>query len=104
MPEALGELTQSLPGVENGQLSTLWTDLCAAMLASVMSRVIDSALPLVPTLVAGGVLVGLHWLLTNLAYHTTWFGGPVKGHRVFLIKGTGCWKTTCTRRPSPRRT
>jgi len=44
------------------------------MLGSVMSRGIDGATPLLPTLVAGSVLLGLHWLLAVIAFRTDWFG------------------------------
>jgi uncharacterized membrane protein YcaP (DUF421 family) len=56
------------------------------MLGSVMSRAINSSAPLVPTLGAGVVLIGLHWLLSNVAFHTDWFGSVVKGEPVLLIK------------------
>jgi uncharacterized membrane protein YcaP (DUF421 family) len=32
------------------------------------------------------VLLGLHWLITFLAYHSDWFGPLVKGNPVLLIK------------------
>lgn len=58
----------------------------AIMLGSIMSRGIDGLSPLAPTIVAGAVLVGLHWLFAVIAYHTDWFGDWVKGHLVLLIK------------------
>lgn len=60
--------------------------LVAIMLGSVMSRAIDGSSPLVPTLVASAMLLGVHWLFAVLAWHTDWFGGWVKGHRLLLIK------------------
>jgi uncharacterized membrane protein YcaP (DUF421 family) len=56
------------------------------MLGSVMGRAINSSAPLVPTLVAGAVFVGLHWLLSVLAEHTAWFGAILKGNPILLIK------------------
>ena len=56
------------------------------MLGSVMSRGIVGSTPLLPTLVAGSVLLGLHWLLAVVAFHTGWFGPLIKGGRVLLIK------------------
>lgn len=60
--------------------------IVAIMLGSIMSRGINGSAPLVPTIVAGAALLGLHWLFAVIAYHTNWFGGLVKGHRVLLIK------------------
>jgi uncharacterized membrane protein YcaP (DUF421 family) len=51
-----------------------------------MSRAINGSAPFFPTLAAGAVLVGLHWLLAVLAFHIDWFGPFVKGNPVLLIK------------------
>jgi uncharacterized membrane protein YcaP (DUF421 family) len=56
------------------------------MLGSVMSRAINSSAPFFPTLVSGGVLIGMHWLFAVLAYHFRWFGPFVKGNAVLLIE------------------
>jgi uncharacterized membrane protein YcaP (DUF421 family) len=56
------------------------------MLGSVMSRAINGSAPFFPTLLAGFVLVGMHWLLATLAFHINWFGPFVKGNPVLLIK------------------
>lgn len=56
------------------------------MLGSVMSRAINGSAPFFPTLMAGVVLVGMHWILATLAYHISWFGPLVKGNAVLLIK------------------
>jgi uncharacterized membrane protein YcaP (DUF421 family) len=69
------------------------------MLGSVMSRGIDGATPLLPTLVAGSVLLGLHWLLAVIAFHTDWFGPLIKGGRTLLIKD-GKMQTEAMRRVS----
>lgn len=66
--------------------ATAFDVIVAIMLGSVMSRGIDGASPLVPTLVAGAVLLGMHWLLGVLAFHAGWFGPLVKGERLALIK------------------
>lgn len=66
--------------------ATAFDVIVAIMLGSVMSRGIDGASPLLPTLVAGAVLLGMHWLLGVLAFQTGWFGPLVKGERVTLIK------------------
>jgi len=66
--------------------ATAFDVIVAIMLGSVMSRGIDEASPLLPTVVAGVVLLGMHWLLGILAFHTNWFGPLIKGERVQLIK------------------
>lgn len=60
--------------------------IVSIMLGSVMSRAINGSAPLLPTLAAGAVLLGLHWLFTYLAFRTDWFGSIVKGNPVLLIK------------------
>ncbi len=60
--------------------------IVAIMLGSIMSRAINGSAPLVPTVAAGAVLLGLHWLFATLAFHTSWFGDLVKGRRVLLIE------------------
>jgi uncharacterized membrane protein YcaP (DUF421 family) len=57
------------------------------MLGSVMSRAINGSAPFVPTLAAGAVLVGAHWLLAVLAFRVSWVGSLVKGSPVPLIEG-----------------
>jgi uncharacterized membrane protein YcaP (DUF421 family) len=66
--------------------ATAFDVIVAIMLGSVMSRGIEGASPLLPTVIAGAVLVGMHWLLGVLAFHIGWFGPLVKGERVTLIK------------------
>lgn len=56
------------------------------MLGSIMSRAINGSAPFFPSLASGAVLVGMHWLLAVLAYHTDWVGPLVKGSRVLLIE------------------
>jgi uncharacterized membrane protein YcaP (DUF421 family) len=56
------------------------------MLGSVMGRAINGSAPFFPTLAAGAVLIGLHWLLAVIAFHIDWFGPFVKGNPVLLIK------------------
>ena len=66
--------------------ATAFDVIVAIMLGSVMSRGVDGASPLLPTVVAGAVLLGIHWFLGVVAFHTGWFGPLVKGERVALIK------------------
>src|SRR3569832_285999 len=55
------------------------------MLGSVMSRAINGSAPFLPTLVAGAVLIAMHWLLALLSFHLDWFGPLVKGSPALLI-------------------
>jgi uncharacterized membrane protein YcaP (DUF421 family) len=66
--------------------ATAFDVIVAIMLGSIMSRAIDGSSPFLPTLLTGGVLLGVHWLLALVAYHTEWFGNLIKGERVLLIK------------------
>jgi uncharacterized membrane protein YcaP (DUF421 family) len=66
--------------------ATAFDFIVAIMLGSVMSRAINGSAPFVPTLVAGTLLLGIHWLFARLAFKTSWFGQIVKGQRVLLIK------------------
>ncbi|MDQ3930817.1 MAG: DUF421 domain-containing protein [Chloroflexota bacterium] len=66
--------------------ATAFDVIVAIMLGSIMSRAVDGSSPFLPTLLTGGVLLGVHWLFALLAYHTGWFGNLVKGERVLLIK------------------
>jgi len=65
--------------------ATAFDVIVGIMLGSVMSRAINSSAPLVPTLAAGAVFVGLHWLLNTLAFHIDQFGAAVKGNPILLV-------------------
>ncbi|HET7563653.1 MAG TPA: YetF domain-containing protein [Gemmatimonadaceae bacterium] len=60
--------------------------IVAIMLGSIMSSAINGSAPFVPTIVAGAVLVGIHWLLAFLTARLGWFGPLVKGNRQLLIR------------------
>ena len=60
--------------------------IVAIMLGSIMSRAINGSGAFFPTLLAGSVLLAMHWLFAVLAFQTDWFGPFVKGQRVLLIK------------------
>src|SRR3712207_5169501 len=49
---------------------TAFDVIIGIMIGSVMSRAINGSAPFLPTLLGGVVLVGLHWLLAVLAFHT----------------------------------
>ncbi len=65
---------------------TAFDIITAIMIGSIMSRAITGSSPLLPTWVAGLVLVGMHWLVAALSYHLDWFGPLVKGQPVLLVK------------------
>lgn len=56
------------------------------MLGAVLSRGVAAASPLGGTLLAGGVLVGLHRLLAWAAFHSPWVGRLVKGEDAILVE------------------
>ena len=56
------------------------------MLGSIMSSAINGSAPFLQTLLVGSVLVGTHWLIARLAFHSDWFGPLVKGTSILLIK------------------
>lgn len=60
--------------------------IVSIMLGSIMSRAINGSAPLIPTLLGGVALVGLHWLFAWLAFRAHWFGALVKGNPVVLIE------------------
>lgn len=66
--------------------ATAFDAIVAIMLGSIMSRAINGSAPFLPTLAAGVILVGLHWLIAAIAYSSDSFGTLVKGNPVLLIK------------------
>ena len=66
--------------------ATAFDTVVGIMLGSVMSRAIDGSTPMFLTLLAGAVLVGLHWLIAALALRFGWFGTLVKGNASVLIE------------------
>ena len=66
--------------------ATAFDAIVAIMLGSIMSRAINGSAPFLPTLAAGLILVGLHWVIAAIAYSSDWFGTLVKGQPVLLIK------------------
>ena len=66
--------------------ATAFDAIVAIMLGSIMSRAINGSAPFLPTLAAGLILVGLHWLIAAIAYSSDGFGSLVKGEPVLLIK------------------
>lgn len=66
--------------------ATAFDVIVGIMLGSIMSRAINGSALFLPTIVAGLVLVGLHWLFAFIAFHTSVFGPVVKGEPVLLIE------------------
>ena len=66
--------------------ATAFDAIVAIMLGSIMSRAINGSAPFLPTIAAGVILVGMHWLIAAIAYSSDWFGMLVKGSPVLLIK------------------
>jgi uncharacterized membrane protein YcaP (DUF421 family) len=66
--------------------TTAFDFIVSIMLGSIMSRAINSSAPFGPTMVAGAVLLILHWLFALLAFRSRWFGFIVKGDAILLIK------------------
>lgn len=65
--------------------ATAFDTVIGIMLGSVMSRAIDGSASLFMTMLAGTVLVGMHWLIAALALRSGWFGTLVKGNAILLI-------------------
>jgi uncharacterized membrane protein YcaP (DUF421 family) len=66
--------------------ATAFDVIVGIMLGSIMSRAINGSAPLLPTLLAGVALIGMHWLFAVLTYRTNWFGSIVKGQSVELVR------------------
>lgn len=66
--------------------STAFDVILGIMLGSIMSRAITGGSPFFGTMLAGALFVGLHWLLSVLAFKLDWFGAFVKGNPVLLIR------------------
>lgn len=66
--------------------ATAFDVVIAIMLGSIMSRAINGSAPVITTVFAGLVLVGIHWLFAFIAVRTSLFGPLVKGEPVVLIR------------------
>jgi uncharacterized membrane protein YcaP (DUF421 family) len=72
--------------------NTAFDVILGVMLGSVVSRAITGQSPFVPTLCAAFVLVGLHWLLAQIAFRSSRFGTLIKGNtRVLIRDGSVDW-------------
>ncbi len=60
--------------------------IVAIMVGSIMSRAINGSAPFVPTLVAGAVLLFMHWAFAVLAVRMHWLSVSLKGTRIALVR------------------
>lgn len=66
--------------------NTAFDVILGVVLGSSLSRAINGSASLMPTIVAGFMLIGLHWIFAALSYQFSWFGKLVKGRPLLLIK------------------
>lgn len=73
--------------------STAFDVILAIIFGSVVSRAITGSSSFFPTLGAGLVLIGLHWLFAAIAFRFSWFGTLIKGSPRLVVKdGEILWK------------
>lgn len=58
----------------------------AIILGSVLSRAVTGNSPFFPTVAAGLVLIGIHWLMAAAAFHSDRIGKVIKGSERTLIE------------------
>lgn len=66
--------------------NTAFDVILGIILGSVVSRAVNSTDAILPTVVAGFVLVGLHWLAAVIAFHSDSLGSLFKGHPRILVE------------------
>ena len=66
--------------------NTAFDVILGIILGSVVSRAINGSAGFFETIVAGFVLVGLHWLLAVGSFRSDRFGNLIKGHRRLLVR------------------
>lgn len=73
--------------------STAFDVILGIILGSVVSRAITGSSPFFPTLAAGFVLVGLHWLFAVIAFRSDRFATLIKGSpRTLVENGEVLWE------------
>ncbi|NBD95369.1 MAG: DUF421 domain-containing protein [Gammaproteobacteria bacterium] len=65
---------------------TAFDVIMGIVIGSILARAITGGSPFFPSLMAGLVLVSLHYLFATLSYHLEWFGDLVKGSGRTLVK------------------
>ncbi|HLV00427.1 MAG TPA: YetF domain-containing protein [Acidobacteriota bacterium] len=68
------------------------------MLGSLLGRSINGSAPLLESIIAGAVLVGLHWLIAFLTYHSRLLGKLAKGERDVILIQDGVIQNEAMRR------
>lgn len=66
--------------------NTAFDVILGVVLGSTLSRAINGGASLLPTLTAGFMLIGLHWMLAAISYRFSWFGRLIKGRPLTLMK------------------
>lgn len=66
--------------------NTAFDVILGIILGSVASRAINGSAALVATIVAGFVLVGLHWLMAFISFRSDRFGDIVKGSKRLIVE------------------
>jgi uncharacterized membrane protein YcaP (DUF421 family) len=66
--------------------NTAFDVILGIILGSVVSRAINSSATFFLTILAGFVLVGLHWLFAAISFRSDWFGNLIKGTKRQLVK------------------
>ncbi len=67
--------------------NTAFDVILGVVLGSSLSRAINGGADLTPTLIAGFVLIGLHWAFAAMSFRAGWFGRLVKGRPLTLLSG-----------------
>lgn len=65
--------------------NTAFDLILGIILGSVLSRAITGQSPFFPTVAAGAVLMGVHWIMAATATRFSWFGPIIKGSPSLLI-------------------
>jgi uncharacterized membrane protein YcaP (DUF421 family) len=66
--------------------STAFDIILGMILGTMISRAINGTAAFFPTLGVGFVLVGLHWLLSTIAFHWEGFSDLIKGHPTLILE------------------
>ena len=66
--------------------NTAFDVILGIILGSVVSRAINSSATFFTTILAGFILVGLHWLFAAFAFRSDWFGTLIKGSKRQIVK------------------
>ena len=65
---------------------TAFDAILGFILASMLARAVNGSAAFFPTLGGGFVLVGLHWMISELSYRSDGFGNLVKGKAKTIVR------------------